>query len=68
MSSSIVHPTGHPVMAASAHATVLDAQAVLRTTDELRQARLKREERIDNELVQRFPASDPPSWVHGIAH
>lgn len=24
-----------------------------------------REKRIDAELAQSFPASDPPSWVHG---
>ncbi|TAM16938.1 MAG: hypothetical protein EPN68_16095 [Rhodanobacter sp.] len=24
-----------------------------------------REQRIDAELAQSFPASDPPSWVHG---
>jgi hypothetical protein len=26
---------------------------------------IARECRIDDELAQSFPASDPPSWVHG---
>ncbi|MDW2981477.1 MAG: hypothetical protein WBG81_04990 [Rhodanobacter sp.] len=26
---------------------------------------LAREQRIDDELAQSFPASDPPSWVQG---
>jgi hypothetical protein len=26
---------------------------------------LAREQRIDDELAQGFPASDPPSWVQG---
>ena len=25
------------------------------------------ERRIDDELAQSFPASDPPSWVQGVA-
>ena len=29
--------------------------------------RLRREQRIDEELAQSFPASDPPSWVQGTA-
>ena len=29
-------------------------------------ARLRREQRLDDELAQSFPASDPPSWVLGI--
>lgn len=32
---------------------------------ELDLARLRREQRLDEELAQSFPASDPPSWVHG---
>ncbi len=31
------------------------------------QLRLRRERQIDEELVQSFPASDPPSWVQGTA-
>ena len=27
--------------------------------------RLRREQRLDDELAQSFPASDPPSWVLG---
>ncbi|MEO6799044.1 MAG: hypothetical protein ABI178_03830 [Rhodanobacter sp.] len=33
---------------------------------DLREARrLRREHRLDEELAQSFPASDPPSWVLG---
>lgn len=33
---------------------------------DLREARrLRREQRLDEELAQSFPASDPPSWVLG---
>jgi len=32
-----------------------------------RELRLKRERLIDEELAQSFPASDPPSWVQGVA-
>ena len=28
---------------------------------------LQREQRIDAELAQSFPASDPPSWVQGVS-
>jgi hypothetical protein len=27
----------------------------------------RREQRIDEELAQSFPASDPPSWVQGTS-
>ena len=33
----------------------------------LREHRLERERLIDEELAQSFPASDPPSWVQGVA-
>ena len=29
--------------------------------------RVERERLIDDELAQSFPASDPPSWVQGVA-
>ncbi|HZX71081.1 MAG TPA: hypothetical protein VFE77_09710 [Rhodanobacter sp.] len=32
-----------------------------------RDLRQRREQRIDEELAQSFPASDPPSWVQGTA-
>ena len=32
-----------------------------------RESWLQREQRIDEELAQSFPASDPPSWVQGIS-
>jgi hypothetical protein len=32
-----------------------------------RELRLRREQRIDEELAHSFPASDPPSWVQGTA-
>jgi hypothetical protein len=35
------------------------------TTQKLRQTIDARERRIDAELDQSFPASDPPIWVHG---
>jgi hypothetical protein len=31
------------------------------------ESRLQRERRIDEELAQSFPASDPPSWVQGAS-
>jgi len=32
-----------------------------------RESWLQREQRIDEELAQSFPASDPPSWVQGVS-
>lgn len=29
--------------------------------------RLRREQRLDDELAQSFPASDPPGWVLGTS-
>ncbi|HEV7122150.1 MAG TPA: hypothetical protein VGN24_01835 [Rhodanobacter sp.] len=44
------------------------AVAALRERPEcLREWRLRREQRIDEELAHSFPASDPPSWVQGTA-
>ncbi|EIM01360.1 hypothetical protein RHOFW104T7_16275 [Rhodanobacter thiooxydans] len=34
-------------------------------TPEADESALARERRIDDELAQSFPASDPPSWVLG---
>lgn len=33
--------------------------------EQCRQLRLRREQQVDEELAHSFPASDPPSWVHG---
>lgn len=65
MSPSFRHSTQHAVMAAPAHAAATDAKALRRIAIERRKVRRTREERIDEELAQSFPASDPPSWVSG---
>lgn len=37
------------------------------TTQETTPTHAQREQRIDEELAQSFPASDPPSWVRSTA-
>lgn len=44
-----------------------DPGATDRAATDLQQLRARREQRIDDELAQSFPASDPPSWVLGTA-
>ncbi len=41
------------------------AESPVQAVNELRQFRLRREQRLDEELAPSFPASDPPSWVDG---
>lgn len=65
MWSSFRHSTQRSVTVVSTHAAVRDAKTLRRIASDRRQVRLTREERIDEELAQSFPASDPPSWVSG---
>ena len=37
------------------------------TPSDPRQSRERRERRIDEQLAQSFPASDPPGWVLGTS-
>jgi hypothetical protein len=56
-------PVNEPDRVASAGAAMpRDARSKRR-----REWRLRREQRIDEELAHSFPASDPPSWVQGTA-
>lgn len=64
MSVSAPHLHVHTADSAPASASA-GVQAPPADERELRQALLRRERRIDEELAQSFPASDPPSWVHG---
>ncbi|HET8941213.1 MAG TPA: hypothetical protein VFN13_04420 [Rudaea sp.] len=47
-----------------ARTPISNAQA---TTHETTPTHAQREQRIDEELAQSFPASDPPSWVRSTA-
>ncbi|MEO7053130.1 MAG: hypothetical protein ABI128_15835 [Rhodanobacter sp.] len=63
LSRLLQHPVSEPDRTRVAGATTPhDAQKERR-----REWRLRREQRIDEELAHSFPASDPPSWVQGTA-
>lgn len=60
-------PRSPPATAATDRAPLHDPGAAGRAVIDLQQLRARREQRIDDELAQSFPASDPPSWVLGTA-
>ena len=63
LSRRLHHPVSEPDRTlVGGAATPNDAQKEHR-----RERRLRREQRIDEELAHSFPASDPPSWVQGTA-
>ena len=65
MSSSNLHCS--PAGAASAGSGNATAECPERMPQASKAFRRKREQLVDEELAQSFPASDPPSWVQGAA-
>lgn len=65
MSRSVRLFNQHTENSSPSTADAHDVKVLRQTEDELCLSRLKREQRIDEELAQSFPASDPPSWVSG---
>lgn len=65
MSTSVPHVHPYFVMVAPQGLILPGVRLSDSSATELRQAIDVREQRIDAELDQSFPASDPPSWVHG---
>lgn len=63
MSLPVLHHRLHRPVTGQDHA----GSAATRAEESASAARMQREQRIDEELAQSFPASDPPSWVQGVS-